>query len=100
MPDEAPKTTIGLPAWQEPKYTTDGRAIINRASGEAIPADEPVFVFRARDRHALAALREYLSRCEQAAHVAVIEQRIEDFQAFARRHPERMKEPDTEVFPP
>jgi hypothetical protein len=45
---------------QEPKYdvTPEGR-IINRASGEIIPDDEPIFIFRARDTYALSVLLYY-----------------------------------------
>lgn len=92
---------VGLPVTQEPKYTTDGHSIINRASGEAIPHDEPVFIFRARDRHAIMVLDEYCDRLgiysdeEKNAHRKAVIQRIKDFSAFAKQHPDRMKEPDT-----
>ena len=80
---------------QEPKYdAVDGR-IVNRASGEPIPDDEPIFVFRARDVKALHALRAYFGHCTDTHHMAAVTQRIEDFKAFAQTHPERMKEPDT-----
>jgi hypothetical protein len=38
--------TNGLPVAQEPEYTIRNGRLVNRASGE----DEPVFVFRAKDR--------------------------------------------------
>src|SRR4051812_15814985 len=87
----------GLPIEQEPKYTTDGSAIINRASGEAIPADEPVFVLRARDVHALKALHGYHDAIAggDREHVVIVRSRILDFARFAREYPDRMKEPDT-----
>ncbi|UMO76013.1 hypothetical protein [Planktothrix phage Pra-JY27] len=87
----------GLPVEQEPKYTTDGRAIVNRDSGEAIPADEPVFILRARDRHALNTLRDYRARVVGTEHIEAVDQRIADFEGFAIRHPDRMKEPDTDL---
>jgi hypothetical protein len=81
---------------QEPKYTVDadGR-IVNRASGEAIPDDEPVFIFRARDWFALAALHHYVDLCGITSHRRAVEVRIQDFARFKMAHPERMKEPDS-----
>lgn len=80
---------------QEPKYRAEGGRIFNRASGEQIPDDEPVFIFRARDVYALHALREYRGWISDAHHRAAVTGRIADFRAFAEAHPERMKEPDT-----
>ncbi len=81
---------------QEPKYTTDenGR-IVNRKSGERIPDDEPVMIFRARDVHAAAAILHYASLCQDADHRDIVRQRADDFRAFASAHPDRMKEPDS-----
>lgn len=88
----------GSPTPQEPKYTTDaiGR-FINRSTGKPIPEDEPVILFRAQDRKALSALRSYHTSCEQADHRAVIGARIRAFEKFAEEHPERMKEPDSNM---
>ena len=90
----------GLSMAQDPKYTVNGSAIVNRASGEAIPADEPVFIFRARDRHALKALREYADWLPpHTDHWRAVVARHGDFDRFAADHPERMKEPDTHPAP-
>lgn len=88
--------TPGLPTEQEPKYTTDGHSIVNRASGEAIPPDEPVFVFRGRDIHAREALEAYACVLTPGAHRDAVVARIADFAGFAYAHPERMKAPETE----
>lgn len=87
----------GLSQAQEPKYTTSGKngRLVNRATGTAIPDDEPVLIFRAQDRHAVHAMRAYALVCEQPDHIAVIEQRIADFERFAAANPQRMKEPDS-----
>lgn len=84
---------------QEPKYFggKDGR-IYNRASGEAIPDDEPVFILRARDTTAVATLLHYYHGhrlCQNDRHADAVLQRLRDFQRFQREHPERMKYPDT-----
>lgn len=94
-------TALGLPLAQEPKYTTDGLHLINRHSGETIPRDEPVFLFRARDALAVRALRDYLGNIKASArapdhmHADAVVQRVADFERFASAHPERMKWPDT-----
>ena len=95
---EVPKG-MGLSLAQEPKYTVDGHSIINRASGEAIPPDEPVFIFRARDKLAVRALLNYADQIGRlpgsGEHFAAVRKRVKHFRAFASRHPERMKTPDT-----
>lgn len=88
---------------QEPKYRAVAHGqlsliaghLINRATGEAIPEDEPVFVFRARDKHAAGAIAFYGALCADPAHRAIVQQRVIDFHTFAARHPDRMKEPDS-----
>ena len=70
--------------------------IWNRHSGEPIPDDEPVFIFRARDVHAVAALEYYAERCKDPSQANTVFGRATDFRLFARNHPERMKEPDTQ----
>ena len=82
---------------QEPKYRFEDGLVVNRASGEPIPADEPVFIFRARDVHARAALEAYASVLLPGEHRDAIARRVADFASFAARHPERMKEPDTDT---
>jgi hypothetical protein len=85
----------GMYASQEPKYGILGNRLYNRASGEFIPTDEPVFVFRARDRYARAGLSYYMGLFAQGTHRGAIEARIREFNSFASAHPDRMKEPDT-----
>lgn len=89
----------GLPLAQEPKYTVTGTHIVNRASGEAIPHDEPVFIFRARDRLAFDAIMQYSRMCRDPEHARIVEGRAWDFVAFANSNPSRMKEPDTYPAP-
>lgn len=81
----------------DPKYDfRDGR-IFNVASGEVIPDDEPVFIFRARDKHAAAALHRYANEVSDEAHARAVIDRMREFIEFSAQHPDRMKEPDTEV---
>lgn len=86
----------GLAPAQEPKYTVNGQSIVNRASGEAIPDDEPVFIFRARDVHARSTLRFYSNVLPRGtAHWLAVMNRVIDFDTWATANPERMREPDT-----
>ncbi|HEX8555246.1 MAG TPA: hypothetical protein VF695_11110 [Sphingomonas sp.] len=78
---------------QDRKFAFRAGRFVNRVSGEAIPFDEPVIIFRARDHHALPLLREYLAMASDPHHQAAISERIAEFSAYALAHPERMKEP-------
>ena len=83
---------------QEPKYgiTADCR-IFNRASGEIIPDDEPIFIFRARDIHAWKALEHYLGEIRDPEHSEAVKARLGQFKIWHLEHLDRMKEPDTET---
>lgn len=84
---------------QEPKYEFRDGHVFNRASGEMIPEDEPVMVFRARDIHALPMIYYYLSSITDPEHVEAVRRRARDFGDFQANHPDRMKEPDTDLGP-
>jgi hypothetical protein len=62
-------------------------------------ADEPLILFRARDKYALAALIWYHEVCETNGctdfHISGICNRVEAFRKFKEEHPERMKQPGT-----
>ena len=89
----------GMPVTQEPKYGIRENRLFNRASGEFIPLDEPVFIFRARDKLAAQALTDYRFHCADEQHRAAIALRFIDFERFANDHPDRMKYPDTADAP-
>lgn len=84
-------------ATQEPKYRIEGNKLVNRQSGNAIPDDEPVMVFRARDKHAVAAIKRYMVSVADRAHAEAVAIRLRQFEAWAVAHPDRMREPDTQV---
>lgn len=85
---------------QEPKYDVNvfGQ-IFNRATGAAIPNDEPVFVLRGKDMLAVPLLARYLDLLKRegvaADSVEAVEARLKQFFDFATKNPERMKLPDT-----
>lgn len=79
----------------EPKYAIQDGQLINRQSGERIPADEPLFILRARDIHAAGAIAFYFRGIHNDEHRDAVGRRLKQFNDFASEHPERMKEPDT-----
>lgn len=94
---DADGIAFGLPLAQEPKYTVgtrDGR-ICNRATGKPIPDSEPIFILRAKDALASAALAAYLAEITDVDHADAVQERIDAFDAFAAAHPELLKQPDT-----
>lgn len=82
-------------ATQDPKYDVENGMLVNAATGKPIPADEPVFILRAKDIHAIDTLYYYRNACENSDHAAAVEQRIEEFEDFTNTHLGFMKEPDT-----
>ena len=85
----------------DPKYDFSEGRVHNAVSGEHIPFDEPVMVFRARDIHSQAAIGAYLKelladRRVPAEHIDAVTDRWKDFLRFSEEHGDRMKVPDTE----
>lgn len=72
--------------------------IVNKATGNEIPLDEPLALFRSKDSVAVTALRGYLEECEEAgctaAHLEGVRELIKQFEKFATEHEDRMKVPD------
>lgn len=81
----------------DPKYHAAREGIVKTSTGELIPGDEPLILFRARDLQALPALLAYKAACQAAGcepyQLASIQERIEAFQQFSMKQPARMKQP-------
>lgn len=77
------------------KYDVSTGDFVNRRSGLAIPDDEPVFILRARDRHAYRAIVDYAMNCDDEPHRIDVLNVARRFKQFALEHPEKMKEPGT-----
>lgn len=97
-PDQKALVEAREAEWQEPKYRFEAGRVINRASGEAIPLDEPVMVFRGRDHHAAWMIGRYLSVITDPDHRVAVEARLAQFEDFASDNPARMREPDTDLL--
>ncbi len=78
----------------ERKYKILDGKIVKRKDEVPIPDDEPLFIFRAQDRKALAALLAYRMILDNLSAKESVTKSINDFRAFAELHGERMKEPD------
>ena len=79
-----------------PKYIIIDGALANAVTREYIPDDEPIFILRAKDRHAIKLLRQYMAMCSDINHRKAIYKCIKEFDEFALLNPEKMGEPDTD----
>jgi hypothetical protein len=75
-----------------------GRCLIVKTSnGDVVPDDEPLILFRARDRLAVRVLEFYRQISLEDGcndfHFDLLDKRIEEFKKFAVDHSERMKQP-------
>jgi hypothetical protein len=81
----------------DPKHVIIGEQIVKESNGTVIPEDEPLMLFRARDRNVLPMLRKYRALCIADGcnehHMQGVANRIEAFEKFAAEHPDRMKQP-------
>ena len=77
----------------ERKYKIEDNRLVKRNSGAPIPLDEPVFIFRAKDRKALAALVAYNMILDNLGQKQSVTESIHDFRHFQEQYPEKMAEP-------
>ena len=77
----------------ERKYKIMNGQLVKRDNEVPIPDDEPVFVFRAKDRKALPALVAYNMILDNLMQKAEVTKSINDFRRFQEMYPERMGEP-------
>lgn len=82
---------------QEPKYKIHNGRLVNRQSDEVIPDDEPLMIFRVRDNYVARVVAFYLSMVTDETHREAVHRRLQQFHAWAKTHPERTKEPDTQL---
>lgn len=83
----------------EPKYMidTDTGQLVNRISGNHVPADEPVIVFRAQDANLPLVLTNYIATCKIPEHRLAAAVRLTEVLEWQSQNPLRVKEPDTVI---
>jgi len=78
------------------KFHVEGSQIIKTTSGEVVPEDEPLLLFRGRDRLALPTLEHYRKMCADDGcndfQLGILDARIAAFREYAA-DPRRMKQP-------
>lgn len=77
----------------ERKYKIAGNQLVKKSNEQPIPEDEPLFIFRAKDRKALAALVAYNMILDNLDQKEAVMKSINDFRNFQEGHPELMSEP-------
>lgn len=75
------------------KYKSDG-VLKHHLTGDPIPEDEPVFILRAKDKHAVRMLTYYMRCCAEKKQAQHVQDIVRMFKEFRDAHPEVMKEPD------
>ncbi len=78
----------------DPKYLIENDRIINAESKIRIPDDEPIFILRAKDKHAIKTILYYRSQVKKTELAAMVKRRVDEFDEFREQYPNRMKEPD------
>lgn len=81
---------------QEPKYKIEKGKIVNRADGIAIPDNEPVFIFRAKDIKAAYAIECYSLMLNEGVHKQVVLERFEDFKRYQQENKNLCGIPDSD----
>ena len=77
----------------ERKYMIENNQLVKREGKKPVPHDEPLFIFRAKDRKALAILVAYGQIVDNLEQKAEVNKSVQDFRAFQEKNPELMGEP-------
>lgn len=78
-------------------HVDENGQLVKTTNGQVIPQEEPVILFRARDRLAVPLLRMYRGLCVQDGcndfQLGQMDELVERFEKFARENPGVMKQP-------
>ncbi len=94
--EEDVKAIVELAVEQEVSSVDEAETLMDDFDGR-FPADEPIFVLRARDKRALAAVRQYRENQSPRApvnHIEGLDKAVREFEKFRVQHADQMKEPD------
>ncbi len=78
----------------ELKYGIEGGRLVKKSDGVPVPEDEPVFILRAKDTKAIAALTAYSVLIERLEQKEMVRKSIMAFLKFAKENPDKMGEPE------
>lgn len=68
--------------------------ILNRKTGKAIPDDEPIVIFRGKDKRLPELLRLYSKMCHNPEHCDAVDALRERVSRWQGNHQDQVKEPD------
>lgn len=77
----------------ERKYQIIDNKLVKRSNQVPVPDNEPLFIFRAKDRKALATLVAYNMILDNLDQKAEVTKSINDFRAYQEMNPDKMAEP-------
>lgn len=93
-----PVPVMGQRCAIEPKYEIDDAGTIyNRQSGNPIPRDEPLMLFRGQDVQLLPLLARYILMCTDTEHRRAVALRLAAIAQWQTDNPLRVKEPSTVI---
>jgi len=81
---------------QEPKYDAIDGKIVNRATGETIPDDEPIMIFRAKDLKSIGAINNYKTSLMNTDHRSIVHKRLLQFIDWQYKNHGKVMEPDSD----
>lgn len=81
------------------KYKAVDGMVVNRTTGKPIPDDEPLMLFRAKDKRTIKMLCGYISECEDKHHQLIGARRLVNFLQYQVDNPDLVSEPDTDPLP-
>jgi hypothetical protein len=76
------------------KYKIEAGRLVNIATGIPIPDDEPVVVFRAKDKHLPEVLKAYYYECRNEEQEKAIQKLREKILDWQEKNPAKVHEPD------
>lgn len=80
------------------KYGIRHNELVNKVTGNAIPINEPLFIFRAQDKRAVHALEAYWDVCTDENHKEAVAERTADFVCWADENQDQMVEPTSAYY--
>jgi len=89
------KAKVAVIKTQDPKYVIIDGKICNEKTKKAIPANEPVFMIRGKDKNATKTIAFYASLCINPEHRLSVLERCGEFSHFAGNNASRMRDADS-----